>query len=146
MICMCMFYRRQSRPVLPCSAPLWWIRNQLRTNADRLCSRPVKLNLLGRETLRSDRLSFPLAESMFGRYCFGPSFFFCIVSHCVALTITCLQFLRGHSWQRAQDVLDEDAGTHVTLCGLQHPTETGCQWRKAQKCQDFNFLCHKNSR
>lgn len=58
----------------------------------------------------------------------------------------CIQVLRSHSWQWVQEVHGEDASTHVPLCDLQHSTKTNGWWRKAQLCQDYNFLCHKNSR
>lgn len=57
-----------------------------------------------------------------------------------------MQVLRSHSWQWVQEVHGEDAGTHVPLCDLKHPTKTDRWWRKAQQCQDYNFLSHKNSR
>lgn len=58
----------------------------------------------------------------------------------------CLQIFRSHSWQRQQEVLGEDTGAHVALRDFQHPKQTGHQWGKAKKFQDFNPLCHKNCR
>lgn len=73
---MYIFYRRQMWVVLPCSALSRWIRDQLRTNTESLCTQQVKLpqiNRLGRKMLHSDRLSFPLAGSMFGESLFLPA-------------------------------------------------------------------------
>lgn len=67
---------------------------------------------------------------------------------CIVLTTQCvwMQLLRSHSWQWVQEVLGEDASTHVALRGLEHPAKTDHRRRKAQQRQDCAFLCHKNSR
>lgn len=68
--------------------------------------------------------------------------------HCGFNTTKCFcpQLLRGHSWQWAQEVLGEDAGTHVALRDLQHAAKTDRWWRKIHQRQDDNFLCNQNAR